>query len=1052
MDHLPDEITLRIVSFITTNEWQLLELEKVSRKFRCIINDQTLWYQLFQQNYKNWGHQVSYASRRPLIDWKAFVIHLAKQKLRSRSFTFDFVPDESSVDPLINRKRKIHELARSSSSSPSPPSHKTLTRQFGSIQSSVNTSNDTEDNDNHSNGSYNEDYSTHNSNSNNNNTSTTTAFSSSSSSSSSSSPSSTATAFNNTLTDMTSPPPSTDFTPFGPSSSIPTAEPFFDRESLRHWINRPPAPFRIQDPLVVDINRMTRTGMVATGKHRKINVRSGYHTKRSEHKILFWEYPSWRLVRELEINFVPSEITCQVIGVQTVRIKKLSSSPGDDQPYQSIRLFALAIGQPIEQRGHIPIDPDHPELEDPDGNDDRVDLWQAVLIYRLYDDGTTQCLAHLPLDGKFMGREVFFFSEYSWTFGDTDEVNTDNGKQRHVKDWLQMIAPENTDYDPHFTLFMLAIGPTSRDTDGCGKLVQFDLRGDANVVDPSLTSVAWSSTSWRIVPTRRGSMPLYYYSQRRQHVQQQQQRLQQQYSPLRTELHHRQNTENTPFGSNDKAPSSKPPIPARIIHNVYLGSHVSCMIHFQYPTHLNHLICTGSYDNNELSVYDWRFGVKVGTLPWKVDEQQQQQPRQQEEEEQDHNHQPQQPIGHHQEQMGRNIRHIPLLNHLHHRQPPIRQQQFPNHPPAPPPTQTDHQDNQDTNDIQPAEPNINLTTPGGLALLDEPGGFLDQIADQLLQGHQDQTAMNISDNEDDGMEDDDDDDDEFEMIRHEVRPWGLESTMVLPPYWDYRTPSNEELAHRGFRLIAVGDNRVNNRMNRLEIKVWDISFLLQQEWDPLQRREDSGIGTDSNDTMTDDNMTGITTTGDSMEEWQKLVEWTKLFPWWRRGTQKLRLLGLRMAHERAELDERRHALSAVPFEIRRLLKQDMKIRQLATRVAWPLSPPKNQQTMLLAHVFDKPTTHRSDNNNPGSVMTVNYTAYNVLCTSLFLLTDDGKVTVMDIETGQVTGTIDNVAASAAMMGRMASSTGRVRGIDVNVVAGHEVVVTSREGLLRSVMS
>jgi hypothetical protein len=34
MDRLPDEIILRIVGFIATNEWQLLELEKVSRKLR----------------------------------------------------------------------------------------------------------------------------------------------------------------------------------------------------------------------------------------------------------------------------------------------------------------------------------------------------------------------------------------------------------------------------------------------------------------------------------------------------------------------------------------------------------------------------------------------------------------------------------------------------------------------------------------------------------------------------------------------------------------------------------------------------------------------------------------------------------------------------------------------------------------------------------------------------------------------------------------------------------------------------------------------------------
>ncbi|ORZ09245.1 hypothetical protein BCR42DRAFT_396366 [Absidia repens] len=264
-------------------------------------------------------------------------------------------------------------------------------------------------------------------------------------------------------------------------------------------------------------------------------------------------------------------------------------------------------------------------------------------------------------------------------------------------------------------------------------------------------------------------------------------------------------------------------------------------------------------------------------------------------------------------------------------------------------------------------------------------------------------------------------------FRHEVRPWGLESTMVLPPHWN-QTPGSD-LADRGFRLIAVGDNR----LNRLEIKVWDISFLLQRSWDPFYQAND-------NIDFADD------------EAWQDKMEWSMMFPWWKRGTRSLRLLGLRMAHERAQWDERRYATSAVPFEIRRLLKHDTVLQQLATHVQWPLSPLKHQRTMLIAHVFDKSTTTTSPNDDdPGSVMTVKYTAYNVLCTSLFLLTEDGKVTVLDIETGQVTGTIDNVAATVNRR-RQTDAATRIRGIDVNVVAGREVVVTSREGLLRSVMS
>ncbi|KAI8099443.1 uncharacterized protein BX664DRAFT_272683 [Halteromyces radiatus] len=761
MDRLPDEIILRIIYFIATSEWQLLELEKVSKKIQCIIQDQTLWYQLFQQHYKTWGRHVSYTSRRNIMDWKSFVIHLAKQKQRNRSFTFDFVSDNHCIEPPINRKRKLHELARSTSS-PSPPSYKNLSRhQDTPLDNST----------------------------------------------------------------------------FSSSSSIPTSEPSFDRQSLRYMLNRnTPMPFRIQDPLVVDINRMTRTGIVATGKHRKSTLRSNHYTRRSEHKILFWEYPSWRLVRELEITFMPPDITCQVVGVQSILIK----SPDNTTP-QRVRFFALAIGKPAELHGHMHMN----DLDDPDGNDDRVDLWQAILIYRLFDNGVTQCLAHLPLDGRFMGREVFFFSDYSWTFGD-DMTFTD--PRRKMKDWLQIVAPEHTDFDPHYTLFMLAIGPTYPEADGCGKLIQFDLRGHANVLDPSLTPMTMNPTLQRIIPTRYGSVP------------------------------RQQSLDET------MADFSSPPPSAKIIHTVYLGSHVSCMIHFRYPTHLNHLICKGSYESNELSIYDWRFGIKVGTLPWKEEE--------------------------------------------------------------------------------------------------------------------------------------------FEL-QFEVRPWGLESTMVLPSYWDQQATSNEDLAHRGFRLIAVGDNR----MNRLEIKVWDISFLLRQEWDPLCH----------------DHVLEDWTSTTNIEDWYKRIEWTKFFPWWRRGNGQLWHLGLRMVHERVQSEEGRYISSVIPFELRRLMKQEPGLQRLASTIQWPFSPPK--PSMLLAHAFDKPANGMDD------VMTVKYTAYNVLYTSLFLLTEDGKVTVMDIETGQVTGTIDNVAAMAMTNGQMdRTRSGRIRGIDVNVVAGREIVVTSREGLLRSVMS
>ncbi|KAI8380394.1 hypothetical protein BD560DRAFT_315418, partial [Blakeslea trispora] len=161
---------------------------------------------------------------------------------------------------------------------------------------------------------------------------------------------------------------------------------------------------------------------------------------------------------------------------------------------------------------------------------------------------------------------------------------------------------------------------------------------------------------------------------------------------------------------------------------IRLGSDVSCMIHFKYPPYLNHLICTGSYQDDELSVYDWRFGVKVGSLP----------------------------------------------------------------------------------------------------------------------------------------------DDALEAII-DVRPWGLESTLVLPPFWCSSVPTSEyhdALADYGFRLIAVGDNRSDNNRDKLEIKVWDISYLLRVKWDPL-KDEPADILTEQLD-----------------------AELTDKFSWWPRRTQELTRMGL----------------------------------------------------------------------------------------------------------------------------------------------------------------
>jgi hypothetical protein len=93
-----------------------------------------------------------------------------------------------------------------------------------------------------------------------------------------------------------------------------------------------------------------------------------------------------------------------------------------------------------------------------------------------------------------------------------------------------------------------------------------------------------------------------------------------------------------------------------------------------------------------------------------------------------------------------------------------------------------------------------------------------------------QHNINNNNNTDD-MEDGNEIDD-----RVEVRPWGLESTLVIPPFWSNTITSNKNLAQHEFRLIAVGDNRFDDSKNKLEIKVWDISYLLQVKWNPLKNQ------------------------------------------------------------------------------------------------------------------------------------------------------------------------------------------------------------------------
>ncbi|KAG0173383.1 hypothetical protein DFQ28_000274 [Apophysomyces sp. BC1034] len=574
----------------------------------------------------------------------------------------------------------------------------------------------------------------------------------------------------------------------------------FDRSS----ITEASLPFQVQDPLVYDIDAKTNQGIVATGKHRKCNIR--WQNKRSEHRILFWHYPSWRLMGQLDLTFAPSEVLCQIVGIQSIQM-----------PYQQekVRLFAVAVGQPPRPQDEL---------------NSHVGLWRAVFVYRLFDDGSTQCLGHLQANGSYISRDVFFFSDSSWGKSDCGEWESDE-QTDCVKDWMKITAPEYTDYDPNYTVFMFAFGPMYPDINGCGQLIRFDLRPSPGIVDPSIAPVAQNLATGRFeyIGRRMWGEPICTW----------------------------------------------PGKPAELILAVWLGSKVSCMMHFRDPPHMNHLICTGSYTRDELCIYDWRFGVIVGTLPW-------------------------------------------LSPH---------------------------------------------------SLIQE---------EDLSPG-------------------------EFTSLPHEpwrdVRPWGLESTMVLPSLLSEEKLQKSQLSQRGFRLIAVAYNGVD----KLEIKIWDTSYLLDIMWNAGMQEEDDDYDT------------------------AQMMDYTDRFHWWKRGSRKLQQVALHMieAEEAEELFDAGVTNTTTPA----IVQNDL-----------PFSPPKAVQPLILTHKFD--TVDPLNANMP-----IKFAAYNLLHTSLILLTEDGKLTALDIETGRVTGTVDNVAETAL---DKIKSTGRVQAIDVNVLRGREVVITSREGVLRSV--
>ncbi|KAF7727181.1 hypothetical protein EC973_007956 [Apophysomyces ossiformis] len=823
MERLPDEILLHIFKLVAVDVMSLLRLEAVCRRFKRIVDDLCMWHHVFHTNYPTWASQVSYARSAPLIDWRDYVIHVEQQNRRAKSFSFAFVSDETAPENQVSsfslrtpgRKRKLRDqdMTQQQEHLHSTPSNKAACRQRSPSLS---------------------------------NFALRTEPSSSSSSNHENISSIPSTSY---LTSITMPSdidfPMDSFTPntldrllrdahneMSDDDPLPRLieDPFADC-STRYY---PPA-FRIQDPLVADIDRVTNKGIVATGKHRKGPPDAFGRLRQSEHKILFWEYPSWRLVREFDVCLSPAETSCQITGLQTIRMSET----------EKVRLFTLAIGFP-----------DNDEAD----SEDRVDTWRVVLIYRLFDNGDTQCVAHLNVDGDFVGREIFFFSDISWAQSNDGDQWIPDQKTGRLREWMRVVSPRHAEYDSEHTVFMLIVGPTFEPIHGYGQLIRFDIRGHPNILDPSKTLLVWDGYERCFKAEDSFHIPIEEFEEE--------------------------------------------VVPASVVTTVHLGQKVSCIIHFRYPPHLNHLVCVGSYKKDELTLYDWRFGVKVGVLPWKS-----------------------------QSDAASCMQNVENVENVENVVAPVEQM--------------DHWS-------------------------------------RTVVGEDD----NMPDFEDDDgfFVDDDDDDDDMSV----ARPWGLESTMVLPPFWSVTTyPCKEDLARHGLRLIAVGDDK----NDKLEIKVWDISYLLRVNWDPLMDKSNGYV--------------------------YKGRDWTNHFYWWKRGSLKLKCLAVQMLREMDHPSTRDEYHKRLPhFDL-------------------PYSPPDNFQSMILVHTFDSRSAEDTD-------MPVKYTAYNVLRTSLFLLTEEGKVTVMDIETGEVIGKVDNIAASSTGLG----SQRHVKGIDVNVVGG-SVVVTSRQGILRS---
>ncbi|KAI8047834.1 uncharacterized protein B0P05DRAFT_448180, partial [Gilbertella persicaria] len=196
---------------------------------------------------------------------------------------------------------------------------------------------------------------------------------------------------------------------------------------------------------------------------------------------------------------------------------------------------------------------DEEEQDILDTMDPRLNIWRTLLIYRI-DHHRLTCLAHLNM-ADYPDSRLGFLGREVFFFSSTEQAWT--------QPWLEIISPDHASRVD--MAYMLAFGPNLPRYGGRCYIVQLDVDGQETTLDPIQTELVWHPRLQRFIP-------------------------------------HTQST-------------TSPSYPAQLITTVRLGSEVSCMYHFRHSPQLHHLICTGNYDTDEVSIWDWRFGIKVGLIP-----------------------------------------------------------------------------------------------------------------------------------------------------------------------------------------------------------------------------------------------------------------------------------------------------------------------------------------------------------------------------------------------------------------------------------------------------